>query len=314
MTRKVAIIGAGNIGTMLAGKLAAGGYRVTLFNRAGNAEKQQKLQEKVDVINNAGLLGEVKLTFDLASVKDNQLIHFVAGAPRGKDQTRHDLLDMNVAIAEEYTKIFAPNNPKAIIINAANPLDLLTRAMHEVVQEIGCGNVVIGMGSSLDSRRLHEITEEYVRKEMNQENVHISGAYVLCEHGPTMVPILSNARIDGRPFEDVLSKEQINHIIDRTRNRGKEIIEETQHSDVKGPAARLKEMTEVLFQNDHDIAIPFCGRQSNGVFMGNMGLFRNGAVTPCKLPLSPEEKSAVLTSNENLRKEWEAYIAAKKEA
>ena len=242
---KIAVIGAGHIGRLLTRYLVAGGYEVTLFNRAGSKNEETIIKD-IDKLKSESLdnpsWGKVNLTFDLQEVKGNRIINYVAGAPRGKDEERSALFHKNAKIVDNYITILAKNNPDAMIVNAANPLDLLTRSMYEAINNQGFNNPVIGMGSSLDTKRLHEV----IKETSNHRDAVIENAYMLGEHGPTMVAVLSEAKIDGKPFNEVFTAEEIEDITFRTRDRGRQIIIETEHSDVKGPADRLYEITEVV--------------------------------------------------------------------
>lgn len=304
-SEKVAVIGAGHIGRLLARHLVERGYEVIIFNRP-NSSNEELIRSEVGIIKDEAernkVWGSVALTFDLADVTDCAVINYVAGAPRGKDEERSALFHKNAVIAKNYILELARQNPDAIIVNAANPLDLLTRSMHEAVCEAGFDNLVIGMGSSLDTKRLHDI----IREVSNAPNAAVENAYMLGEHGPSMVAVLSHATINGKPLYKVFTEEEIQDITSRTRDRGRQIIIETEHSDVAGPAERLFEMTEVMLHNK-EAYIPCCLPQQDGVFKGHMGYFKDGNVKRFKIQMTEKEEQAVDESCARLQQEWEDF-------
>jgi len=303
--KNIAVIGAGHIGRLLTRHLVETGYNVTLFNRAGSRNEatiREDINSLIERVNHNKVLGTVKLTFSLDDIKNNQIIHYVAGAPRKKDDERSALFLKNADIAKTYIIDLARNNPDAMIINAANPLDLLTRYMFETLRANNLDNTIIGMGSSLDTKRLHEI----IRQTCDAPRAVIEHAYMLGEHGPSMVAVLSRATINGKKFMDLFSKSEIEDITAKTRDRGRQIIIETEHSDVKGPADRLYEITDVI-TNNKEAMIPCCLCQEDNVFKGQMGFFKNGTVKRVKIEMTEEEERAVYASSDQLRKEWDSY-------
>ncbi|MCH2037121.1 MAG: NAD(P)-binding domain-containing protein [Rickettsiales bacterium] len=304
-SEKVAVIGAGHIGRLLTRHLVERGYNVIIFNRP-NSSNENLIRHEIGALKEQAdrnkVWGSVTLTFDLQEVVGCAVINYVAGAPRGKNEERSALFHKNADIAKSYVLTLAKQNPNAIIVNAANPLDLLTRSMHESVIEAGLGNMVLGMGSSLDTKRLHDI----IREAANAPNAAVENAYMLGEHGPSMVAVLSQATINGRPLYEVFSEEEIQDITARTRDRGRQIIIETEHSDVAGPAERLLEITEVMLHGK-DAFIPCCLPQNDGVFKGHMGYFCQGKVKRFKIEMTDKEEQAVDESCARLQQEWDAF-------
>jgi malate dehydrogenase len=309
-TPEIAIIGAGHIGRLLAQRLVLeDGLSVLLFNRPGSSS-ETLIRTDVARINDEaiekGTKAWVKLTFDMGDIKDCRIIHYVAGAPRKAGEERSALMRKNADIVSAFLPALARNNPHATFINAANPLDLLTRHIYEVIHQQGGHQQVIGMGSSLDTKRLYEIADQVLR-DMASTSHHIDGAYVIGEHGPSMTPIFSHATINGKAFNTILTSEQRAYITERTRNRGAEIIRETEHSDVAGPACRLREITNVLLTGERK-NIPCALHLDSGVFMGVMGHFYEGRVRPILMDISEEEQQGVDKSLAKLEEEWAEFV------
>jgi malate dehydrogenase len=308
---QIAIIGAGHIGRLLAKRLVLeDGLPVILFNRAGSSS-EAAIREEVEAVNaqarTHGTDAWITLSFNLADIKQCRVIHYVAGAARQAGEERSALMTKNAHIVDQFIPPILAANPNAMIINAANPLDMLTRYIYECTRKHGAENRVIGMGSSLDTRRFLEITEQYLSAMGNDfADTMVEGAYVIGEHGPTMTPIFSKATIQGKPFTEIFNEKQIAEITERTRNRGAEIIQETEHSDVAGPAGRLRDMTLVVTRGEEHL-IPCCLRLESGVFMGVMGNFYKGKVKPVLLDISPKELQGVHKSLEKLAAEWEGF-------
>lgn len=301
VSKKVAVVGGGQIGQLLSRQLVMDNIDITLFNRPSASAEQ--IRVNVDKINtlaiDAGKTARVNFVTDLEQVADNDIINYVAGAPRKAGEERSDLYNKNANIVESFLPALVRNNPDAYFVNAANPLDLLTRKMYQVVESMNASNHVIGMGSSLDTKRLHDV----IRQELDDANAVIDNAYMLGEHGPSMTLIFSNATVNGKQMQEIFSEDQIAHIAKRTKNRGAEIIRETEHSDVAGPAARLREVSHVLLKGE-EAHIPCCLRLINGVFMGQMGKFSNRQVTPFRINMSSAEEVLVNQSMDMLQQQW----------
>lgn len=301
--KNIAVIGAGHIGRLLAKNLVETGYNVTLFNRP-NSSNESLIRKEVEAIqqriNSNKVLGSLQLTFSLKDVVENSIVHYVAGAPRNKNEERSALFHKNAAIAKSYILDIADSNPDALIVNAANPLDLLTRYMYSILRENGHEHTIMGMGSSLDTNRLHAI----IRQTCDAPKAVINHAYMLGEHGPSMVAVLSQAKINGKRFMDVFSEDEIHEITAKTRDRGRQIIIETEHSDVKGPADRLYEITDTyIYQKE--AYIPCCLlSDDSGVFKGQMAYFKDGTMRRVKIHMTEEEEAAVQKSCDHLKQEW----------
>ncbi|MEM7617218.1 MAG: 2-dehydropantoate 2-reductase N-terminal domain-containing protein [Pseudomonadota bacterium] len=301
--KDVAVIGAGNIGRLLTYKLVMAGYNVTLFNRPGSSS-QANIEEKInnfqkEIIANENW-GKLTLTFDLSDIKNNQIINYVAGAPRNCNESRNDLFHKNAKIVDNFLPTIAVNNPDGIIINAANPLDLLTRKIHETLRNNKCNNVIFGMGSSLDTTRLHDVIKHIANKPF----AVIENAFMIGEHGPTMVAVLSSAKLDGKSFEEIFCQDALENIVNRTRDRGRQIILETEHSDIIGPAERLFEMNEII-TNGQEAYLPCCLENEDGIFMGQMACFSNGKVTATKILMNDSEQQQINYSANQLKTTWQ---------
>src|SRR5205085_12612913 len=148
---------------------------------------------------------------------NSHIVVITAGLPRKPGMSRDDLLWKNEEIVAAVTREVVKRSPNCIIIVVSNPLD----AMCEVARRVSRfpRERVLGMAGFLDSARMRA----FIAMELNVsiENTH---AFVLGGHGDTMVPLPRYSTVAGIPITELISKERIDAIVDRTRNGGAEIV------------------------------------------------------------------------------------------
>lgn len=215
---KIAILGAGNVGTATAVYLA---------------ERNVADIVLVDVVD-AGLAGGKAVDLSAASavrgfdcsIRGTDRIEEVAGAdvvvntagmPRKPGMDRMDLLLKNVEIASSLAEGVAAHAPEAVLINVANPLDVIAYTFY---RKTGFPRSrVLGMAGVLDSSRFRS----FLADEIDCAPADVS-AMVLGGHGDSMVPIVRTATVSGVPVTELLDADTVERIVERTRHAGAEVV------------------------------------------------------------------------------------------
>ena len=178
--------------------------------------------------------------------EDSDVVVITAGLPRKPGMSRDDLLWKNEEIVAGVTREVVKRSPNCILVIVSNPLD----AMCEVARRVSGfpRERVIGMAGVLDSARMRA----FIAMELNVsvENTH---AFVLGGHGDTMVPLPRYSTVAGIPITELISKERIDAIVDRTRNGGAEIVNLLKTSAWYAPGASTVEMVEAILKDKRKI-------------------------------------------------------------
>ena len=247
--KKISLIGAGNIGTILAFSISRKRLgNITLVDRVkGLAEgKCLDLSQSLSAENlNTKILG----TDDISKIKNSHAIVITAGIPRKPGMSRDDLVETNFSIMKELGSAIKKYSPKAFVICVTNPLDAMVWSLKEIT---GIDKkMIVGMAGILDSARF----KFFLSNELSISTDSIQ-TMVLGGHGDTMVPLLRFTSISGIPLSEFIkkkriSKDKVEEIISRTRNGGGEIVALMKNSSAFfSPATSAIEMLEsYLFDN-----------------------------------------------------------------
>ena len=203
--------------------------------------------------------------------------------------TRDDLLGTNLKIIKQVAQGIKKNSPNAFVICITNPLDVIVMAFQKYSGLPT--NKVVGMAGILDSSRLkYFLSQELKVPVKNIESLVLGG------HGDTMVPVLNQTRVSGKLLNELIKKEKLNLIIERTRQGGAEIGKLLQKgSAFYAPAASGIEMAESYIKDLKKI-LP-CAAYLNGEY-GVKNLYvgvpvkigKNGVEKVIEIDLSVEEK------------------------
>ncbi|MEK9144409.1 MAG: malate dehydrogenase, partial [Elusimicrobiota bacterium] len=194
-----------------------------------------------------------------------------AGIPRKPGMSRDDLLNTNAGIVGQVTENVARHSPDAILIIVSNPLDAMCLVALRVSKFPK--HRVLGMAGVLDSARMRSFIAEAL--EVSMENVH---AMVLGGHGDTMVPMPRLSTVGGIPITELLPKDKIEAINQRTREGGAEIVKLlVKGSAYYAPSASTAEMVESILKDKKKV-LP-CAAYLQGEY-GVDGVFVG---VPCKL-------------------------------
>ena len=254
--KKISLIGAGNIGTILAFSLSRKRLgNITLIDKVkGLAEgKCLDLSQSLSAENlNTKIIG----TNDISKIKDSDVIIITAGIPRKPGMSRDDLVETNFSIMNELGNAIKEYSPNAFVICVTNPLDAMVWSLKEIT---GINKrMIVGMAGILDSARF----KFFLSNELSISTDSIQ-TMVLGGHGDTMVPLLRFTSISGIPLTEFIkkkkiSKEKVEEIVTRTRDGGGEIVALMKNSSAFfSPATSAIEMLESYFLDNKRI-LPCC--------------------------------------------------------
>ena len=289
MRKKISLIGAGQIGGTLAHLIATKELAdVVLFDVVEGMAKGKALDiaqsTSVDGLN-INLLG----TNNYEDIKSSDVIIITAGVPRKPGMTRDDLLGINLKIIKEVADGIKKNSPESFVICITNPLDVIVMAFQKYSGLPT--NKVVGMAGILVTARF----KYFVSQELKVPVKNIDGL-VLGGHGDTMVPMLNYTKVNGKPLKQIIKKEKLDSIIERTRKGGAEIIKFLEKgSAFYAPAASGIEMAESYMKNLKK-TLP-CAAYLNGEY-GVKNLYAGvpvvigskGVEKVVEIKLEPEEK------------------------
>lgn len=249
---KISIIGAGNVGTTLAMRIAEAGLaHVTLLDIVEGVPggKAMDLTDAAPIIGHDCLLTG---TNNYEDIKNSDIVVITAGFPRTPGMSREELLAKNSSIVKEASKKTIKLCPDAIIIVVTNPLDAMTFLAY---RESGFPmNRVIGMAGVLDTSRFTAL----LAQEANVSHQEIE-TFVIGSHGDTMVPVLSHTTIGGKPVHEVLPKEKIDEVVKRTKGRGAEIVSLLKKgSAYYAPSASVFSMVRAIINNTKEVMCVSC--------------------------------------------------------
>ena len=226
MSRKVTIIGAGNVGATIAYTLSLGTIASEIVLIDINKEKVEG--EVMDIVQGASFREPISVVAgDYADAKDSHIVIITSGVGRKPGQTRIELAQTNVNILKQITPQIVSVAPNALYVIVSNPVDIMTYVFTKIsgLPE----NQIIGSGTVLDTARLrYDLSKHFG---VAQKNIH---AYVFGEHGDTSFVPWSIADISGcalSDYEDLMIKKGVvtervdpDKTLEYVRKSGGEII------------------------------------------------------------------------------------------
>jgi malate dehydrogenase len=300
MHNKVSVIGAGNVGATLAQSIAERGYAdvvlVDIIDGLPQGKGLDILQAGPITGSDARVIG----TDSYEETANSDVVVITSGAPRRPGMHRADMVLTNMSIVKPVTEQVVKYSPGCIIIMVANPLDAMTQlALH--VSKFP-RNRVFGQSGILDTSRFRTFIAQELG--VSVEDVY---ACVLGGHGDTMLPIPRLSTVGGVPITELLPKDTVNKIVERTVKGGGEIVALLKTgSAFYAPAAATAQMIECIFLDKKRI-LP-CATYLEGeygirdVVVGvPVKLGRNGVEQIIELKLTPEESAALKKSAEAVR-------------
>lgn len=304
--RKVTVVGAGNVGSTVANVLAHKDIveEIILVDIKGDMAKGKALdswqQASIDHYSTR-LTG----TEDYADTAGSEVVVITAGVPRKPGMSRDDLISTNAGIVKDVTSKILKHSDKPIIITVSNPLDVMTYAAHE---ESGLpSNRVFGMAGILDTARYRAFLAEALDTSPKEIQAVLMGG-----HGDTMVPLPRYTTVAGIPVTELIDKESLDKIIERTKMGGGELVKLMGTSAWYAPGAAAAQMVEAILKNEKRI-FPCCVKLNGeyglkDIFLGvPVKLSNEGIEKIIELDLNEDEKKLLNESAEHVRTVMEVY-------
>jgi malate dehydrogenase len=292
---KVTVVGAGNVGATAAQRIADAELADVVMIDILEGIPQGK---GLDILEACPISGsDVRFigTNDYKDTKDSDLVVITAGIARKPGMSRDDLLKTNYEIVKGVTEQVAKHSPKSVLIVVSNPLDAMVQTAFKVS---GFPKErVMGMAGVLDSARMRTFIA--LELGVSVDNVH---AFVLGGHGDDMVPLPRYSTVAGIPLPDLMSKEVIDRVVERTRKGGGEIVSYLKTgSAYYAPSAAIVEMADAILKDKKKIlpcAAYLEGEYGiNGLYMGvPVKLGARGIEQIVEISLTNDERIALQKS------------------
>lgn len=298
---KITVIGAGNVGATCANVIAhkdLANEVVLLDIKEGLAEGKALDIWQTSSINhfNTRVTGS---TNDYLKTKGSGIIVITSGIPRKPGMSRDDLIKTNANIVKEVTEKAVKYSPDAIIIVVSNPLDVMTYAAFLAANKDP--HKVFGMAGILDTGRYKAFLANAL--EVSPTDIH---AMLLGGHGDTMVPLPRYTSVSGIPVTELLGKDLIDKIVDRTKKGGGELVSLMGTSAWYAPGAAVSQMVEAIVDNQKRI-FPVCAYldgeygQKN-VYLGvPVKLGKGGVEEIIEISLNDDEKKLLKSSAQSVK-------------
>jgi malate dehydrogenase len=292
MDKKVTVIGAGNVGATAAQRLAEKELCDVVLIDIIEGVPQGKALDLAEAApiekHDARLTGANE--YDASEGSD--IVIITAGIPRKPGMSRDDLLKTNANIMKDVTQQVVQRSPEAVLIIVSNPLDAMCHVAYEASGFPK--NRVIGMAGVLDSARFRAFIA--MELDVSVENTH---AFVLGGHGDTMVPLPRYSTVAGIPITELMPKERIDALVERTATGGAEIVSLLKTgSAYYAPASAAVEMAESILKDKKKIlpcAVYLEGEYGiNDLFIGvPVKLGAGGVEEIIQISLTAEEQAAL---------------------
>lgn len=298
---KVTVVGAGNVGATCADVLAhreIANEIVLVDIKEGFAEGKALDIWETSPINlyDSRTVGS---TNDYERTRDSEVVVITSGLPRKPGMSRDDLIATNAGIVKSVTENVIKYSPNAKIVIVSNPLDVMT---YQAFQTAGVDSSrVFGMAGILDTARYRS----FLAMELNVSPKDIQ-AVLMGGHGDTMVPLPRYTTVGGIPVTELISKEKLEAIVDRTKVGGGEIVKLLGTSAWYAPGAAAAQMVEAIVR-DQKRVFPVCALLNgeygmNGIYLGvPVILGKQGIERIIELDLNTEERALLEESAGHVR-------------
>lgn len=298
---KVTVVGAGNVGATCADVLA---YKeianevILVDIKEGMAEgKALDIWQKAPI--NLYDTRTTGSTNDYSVTAGSEVVVITSGLPRKPGMSRDDLIQTNAGIVKSVTENVIKYSPDAIIIIVSNPLDVMTYQAH-ITSKLP-RTKVFGMAGILDTARFRAFLAEAINVSPKDIQALLMGG-----HGDTMVPLPRYTTVAGIPVTQMIDKETLDSIIDRTKKGGGELVKLMGTSAWYAPGAAAAQMVEAIVRDQRRV-FPVCVKLDGefGIDDCYMGvpviLGKNGIEKFIEIDLNEEEQADLQTSRGHVK-------------
>jgi malate dehydrogenase len=308
-SRKVTVVGAGNVGSNTARRIA----EADLADEIVMSDIVEGLPQglALDINQSAPIVGfesRVTGTNDYSDTAGSAVVVITAGLPRKPGMSRMDLLDKNAAIVGGVTERIAEGSPEAVIVVVSNPLDEMT-----YLASVASGfpkQRVMGMAGVLDSSRLRF----FIAERLNVPPTEVE-AMTLGSHGDQMVALPRHATVQGKPLPELVDGGALEELFQRTRDGGAEIVGYLKTgSAFYAPSASAAAMVNSILGDRNEIH-PTCAWTSgqygvSDVYLGVPAKLGRGGVTEIvELDLNDDELARLREAAEAIRSKCDELAA-----
>ncbi len=299
---KITVVGAGNVGATCAQYCAMAGLGDVVLLDIPQAKDMPK-GKALDIAEAAPVLrftANLTGTTDYADTANSDVVVVTAGIPRKPGMSRDDLLATNAKIVGSVGEQIAATSPNAVVIVVSNPVDAMVQRMRDVTGFPY--ERVIGQAGVLDAARFCA----FIAMELNV-SVEDVNAMLLGGHGDSMVPLASCSSVGGIPVTQLISKERLDEIVDRTRKGGGEIVNLLgTGSAYYAPAASSAKMVQAIVRDENRVlaCVAYCDREYGvgGYYVGVPVVLGDGGVKKIvSLQMTDEEKKLFANSCEAVK-------------
>jgi len=239
------------------------------------------------------------VTNDYLATRGSKVVVITAGIPRKQGMSRDDLIKTNAGIVRGVTQQVVRYSPDAVIIVVSNPLDVMTYTSYLASNKDT--RKVFGMAGILDASRY----KAFIADALCTSPRDVS-ALLLGGHGDTMVPLPRFTSVAGIPLHQLLNEDEIDRIVERTRQGGGELVKLMGTSAWYAPGAAAAMMVEAVVRNQHRI-LPVCAALQGeyglkNIFLGvPVRLGKNGVEEIVEIELNEEERKLLHDSADAVR-------------
>lgn len=240
---------------------------------------------------------------DYSKTANSDIVVITAGVPRKPGMSRDDLISINADIVKTSTENILKYSPDAIIIIVSNPLDVMTYCAY-LTAKID-SHRVFGMAGILDTARYGAFIAEALN--CSPKDIH---SILMGGHGDTMVPLPRYTTVSGIPITELLEKEKLDAIVERTKKGGTEIVNLLGTSAWYAPGVAAAQMVEAIVKDQKRI-FPCCAWLQGeyglkDIYLGvPVKLGKNGIEQIIELKLNEQENQLLQSSAKAVREVME---------
>ena len=290
MRNKITVVGAGNVGATTAQRIFDKGHSDVVLVDIVDGLPQGKaldIQESGPISSSdAQIIG----SNDYKETANSDIVVITSGIARKPGMSRDDLLLTNMKIVSQVVQEIVSLSPNSILIPVTNPLDAMAYQAYKISGFPS--NRVVGMAGILDTSRFRT----FISQELSVSVSSIS-TYVLGGHGDTMVPLIGQTIVGGKPIAELIAEDRLEQIVQRARDGGAEIVNYLKTgSAYYAPSASVVQMIESILFDKNEV-LP-CTAYLQGVYGASdvyagvpVVLGQNGVERIVEFKLTEKEKT-----------------------